>query len=139
MAFISKEQVQQKNIKLKEICKKYNIKAKFSGSNSSTLVCKITEGVIDFFSNAEDCEKVKNNSSDYVLNAIRVCKSYGYLPVNVYYINESFSGIAVECLQEIYSLMLEGHWDDSDIQTDYFSCSWYNRICIGGNKPYKLV
>lgn len=83
--------------------------------------------------------KSKNNSSDYVLNAIRVCKGYGYLQVNVYYINESFSGIALECLQEIYSLMLEGHWDDSDSMTDYFSCSWYNRICIGGNKPYKLV
>lgn len=120
MAYISKEQVQQKNLKLKDICKKYNIKAKFSGSNSSTLVCKITEGVINFFSNAEDCEKVKNESSDYVLTAIR-------------------SGIAVECLQEIYSLMLEGHWDDSDIMTDYFSCSWYNRIFIGGNKPYKLI
>ena len=136
MAFISKEQVQQKNIKLKEICKKYNIKAKFSGSNSSTLVCKITEGMIDFFSNAEDCEKVKNEPSDYVLNATKTCKSYGYLQV---YINEGFSGIALECLQEIYLLMLEGYWDDSDSMTDHLSCSWYNRIYLGGNKPYKLI
>lgn len=138
MPFISKEQVQQKNIKLKEICKKYNIKAKFSGSNSSTLVCKITEGCIDFFSNAINYKQTTSSDIATIQNLMR-CKEAMYMQVNHYYLQENFCGVALDCLQEIYQLMKEGYWDDSDIMTDYFSCSWYNRICIGGNKPYKLI
>ena len=83
--------------------------------------------------------KKKNNPDGYTLQALRACKTYGYLQVNVYYIKENFSGIALECLEEIYRLMLEGHYDSSDIQTDYFDISWYNRICIGASKSYKLI
>ncbi len=138
MPFISKEEVQAKNLKLKEICKKYSIKAKFSGSNSSTLVCKITAGVIDFFSNAVDCQMQKPYDA-YLMNALAICQQEMTMKVNHYWMHEQFSGIALECLQEIKELMQEGNWDNSDIQSDFFDVGWYLSIYIGANKPYKLI
>lgn len=140
MAYISKQEVQAKSIKLKEICKKYGIKARFSGSNSSTLKLKITAGKIDFIANYVDC---LNNSRFYDIHQdyqIAYVQETKYIGLNHYYLDRSFCGIALECLQEIYRLMNEGHWDDSDIQTDYFSCSWYNSMQIGEwNKPYEVT
>lgn len=137
MAYITKEQVKAKNKALKVVNKKYGIKARFSGSNSSTLMLKITEGAIDFVANWIDCcvTQPRFNAE----NATQIAKQQ-YLQVNHYYLDRAFSGVALEYLQEAYKIMLDGHYDESDVMTDYFHCSWYNSIHIGAwNKPYKLV
>lgn len=137
MAYITKEEVKAKNEKLKVLNKQYGVKARFSGSNSSTLLLKVTEGCIDFVANHIDC--MTNHprfDADY---AIQVAQQQ-YLQANHYYLPKNFCGVALEYLEKAYAIMLEGHFDDSDTMTDYFHCSWYNNIHIGAwDKPYKLV
>ena len=129
MAFISKEQVAEKTIKLKALNKEYGVKASFSGSNSSSLNLTIHSGVIDFF--------------EYLTPEIkRQCiKEEFNLQLNHYYLSDWFEdSIALDYLSKAYSIMLEGHFDESDSQSDYFYCSWYNHIQIGKwNKPYKVT
>lgn len=137
MAFITKEEVKAKNEALKALNKKYSVKARFSGSNSSTLTLKVTEGVIDFVANHDDCTK---QSPRYDAASIQRLYADQYMQVNHYYLDRAFSGVALEYLQEAYKIMLDGHYDESDVMTDYFHCSWYNSIHIGAwDKPYKLI
>lgn len=137
MAYISKEQVQAKAIKLKQIAKQYGIKLSVSGSNSSTINVTIQEGKIDFFCNLVQCSDIYQISSH---RSITKSAEQGYLQVNHYYLDRSFSDIALECLEAIKAVLYEDHWDASDIQTDYFNTAWYIAICIGRyDKPYKVI
>jgi len=142
MAYITKAEVQAKSIKLKEINKKYGVKASFSGSNSSELKLTISAGIIDFIQNYIDVAKrpeMRFGSVDIKGLEEDLMKSK-HIQVNHYYLDSRFEGKALMYLQEVYSLMCEGHYDDSDAQTDYFNCSWYNSIHIGRwNKPYELI
>jgi hypothetical protein len=129
MAYISKEQVQEKTIKLKALNKEYGIKASFSGSNSSSLNLTIHSGSIDFF--------------EYLAPEIkRQCIEEEFdLQLNHYYLKDWFKDSkAKEYLLKAYSIMLEGHYNNSDIQTDYFDVAWYNHMQIGRwNKPYEVI
>ena len=144
MAYITKAEVKAKSEKLKALNKEYGIKATFSGSNSSTLKLTISKGSIDFI---ENFLEVLSNNPNKNLNFSRNFDEFSenlkkskYIHVNHYYMQEHFDSVALEYLQKAYQIMLEGHWDESDIQTDYFSCSWYNNINIGAwNKPYVFV
>lgn len=137
MAYITKEEVKAKNEALKVLNKKYGVKARFSGSNSSSLKLKVTEGVIDFVANWIDCCVTQPQFS--AENATRIAKQQ-YIQVNHFYIDRAFSGVALEYLQEAYKIMLDGHFDKSDVMTDYFHCAWYNNISIGAwDKPYKVI
>lgn len=130
-----KAEVQAKAIKLKQIAKQYGIKLSVSGSNSSTIKVTIQEGNIDFFWNLITCMK----DDDYDLDRDAISKQ-GCLHVNHYYLQNSFSGIALECLEKIKEVLYEDHWDESDVQSDYFNCSWYIAINIGRyDKPYKVI
>lgn len=45
-----------------------------------------------------------------------------------------------EVLELAAKVLAKEHWDDSDIQTDYFSCAYYMHIEIGQwNKPYTVT
>ena len=131
MAYISKEQAQAKQKQLAKLNKEYGIKASFSGSNSSSLNLTIHSGVIDFFKYLVPEIKRQCNEKEF------------YLQLNHYYLNDWFdsnSYYALDYLLKAYSIMLEGHFDKSDSQSDYFYCSWYNFIQIGKwNKPYKVI
>ncbi len=137
MAYISKAEVQAKSLKLKEINKKYGVKATFSGSNSSTLTLTISSGKIDFLANySYHSQSVYGVPYAVVVGAIKS----KHLQVNHYYLNRSFSFEALEYLEEVYALMKEGHYDRSDAMTDYFDCSWYNSINIGRwNRGYEVT
>lgn len=138
MAFITKSEVQAKSVKLKEINKKYSVKASFSGSNSGTLKLTIQSGKIDFITSYCDCSK--NNILVVAQSVIQNVMNKKNIQVNHYYMQRHFDGVALNYLQEVYELMQEGHYDHSDIMTDYFDCSWYNSIEIGRwNKPYELI
>ena len=142
MAYITKAQVQAKTKALKVINTKYGVKASFSGSNSSTLTLTIHSGKIDFIASAIRMLDSYESSGLLYNKAghIEQLNKYKHIQVNHYYMNRDFDGVALEYLKEVYALMNEGHWDESDIQTDYFHCSWYNSIHIGKwNKPYELI
>lgn len=136
MAYITKTEVQAKAIKLKQIAKQYGIKLSVSGSNSSTIKVTIQEGKIDFFWNLMQCASECDADSYYETTIAQK----GYLKVNPYHLDKSFSGVALECLEKIKEVLYEDHWDESDVQSDYFNCSYYVAIHIGRyDKPYKVI
>ena len=128
MAYISKEKVQVKQKQLAKLNKEYGVKASFSGSNSSSLTLTIHSGSINFFEYLD--------SGILELNG-GIC----YVQLNLYYLSGWFKDSkALDYLNKAYSIMLEGHFDESDSQSDYFYCSWYNFIQIGKwNKPYVVT
>lgn len=141
MAYVSSEIISAKRIALKALNKQYGVKATLSGKNTSTLKVTISAGEIDFIGNAASImrEEFLNGSFkaqmyDKLADDLEKQK---YIQVNHYYIENYFTGIALEYIQKIKDLMLDGHWDESDSMTDYFHCAYYISIDIGRwNAPY---
>lgn len=140
MAYITKEQVQEKRRLVSALCKEYGITATVSGANSSTITVTVRKGTIDFLGNYVDtvgnnwlnCQQQKDNALFY--------KKRGYMTVNHYCIEKQFSGIALDFMLELLEIMKIGHYDHSDAMVDYFNCAWYIEMNIGlWNKPYILT
>lgn len=132
MAFMNQDKKKELAPKIKEICKEYGIKATLSVRDYRALELNIKCGDIDFIG---------------IYNSVERTTSWGeprrkaekYLGVNVYYINEDFTGKALEFLSKVHKAMNDGNYDKSDIQTDYFNVGWYTSINIGKwDKPYQL-
>ena len=124
MAYITKEEVKAKSLKLKALAKKYGIKLTVAGSNTSTIRVNIASGSIDFIGNFQNLTSQKTDGS---------------IDVNHYYISNYFDGVAEEFLLKVKEVLKEGHYDNSDTQTDYFDTAWYMAISVGKwNKPYIL-
>lgn len=55
-----------------------------------------------------------------------------YEQVNHYHINGSdFGAIEKTVLNKLNDILHVGHWDKSDMMTDYFNCAWYMKMSIG--------
>lgn len=118
MAYMSQERKKELSPKIKEICKKYGIKATLSTTRHS-LVLNVKSGKIDF---AAD---FKHDVHHYA--------------VNTYWVNDNYSGKSKEFLNEVIDAMNVGNHDNSDIQSDYFDVGWYIDINVGRwNKPYMI-
>lgn len=64
----------------------------------------------------------------------------GHVQVNHYYIDQNYGKDAAKILNLINDCLHIGHYDNSDVQTDYFDCAWYVGITIGKwNKPFVAV
>jgi hypothetical protein len=129
MAYISQEKKAQIVAKAKTILKKYGIKGTFSIDNASTLYLNISQGEIDFIGNYNE------NPTNYrQFNFDPATKS---LTVSRFRWNESYTGMALAFMEEIWPVLMEGNWDNSDSMSDYFDIGWYCYINIGKwNKPY---
>lgn len=106
-------QVQKKAVAplVKKVLRKYGMKGTLSVRNHSTVVLNIREGEIDF-----GCDRDQ---------------------VNVYWINQQYTGRARDFLLEVREVLMQGNHDNSDIMTDYFDVGWYVDINIGKwNRPY---
>jgi len=122
MAYMSQENKKSKAPAIKAILKKYGLKGSLRVQHYSTLILTIKSGKIDFVSNFQDKTK----------------REFNY-QVNEYYIEETYTGVAAEALNELKDAMMEGNHNNSDIQTDYFDVGWYISIDIGKwDKPYVL-
>ena len=57
----------------------------------------------------------------------------GYQQVNHYWFerNETFGKRETAVLKKVNEILHIGHWDESDIMTDYFHCSHYVNLHIG--------
>lgn len=139
MAWVSKENIDSKKIKLKEINKKFGVKATLSGTNTHSMKLTIQSGTIDFIENY--CNTITDKK--YYMNDINQVIEYArkdqHIGVNHYYLDRNFVNDALEYLQAVKDLMNEGNHDNSDPMTDYFDVGWYINIEVGRwNKPYKL-
>ena len=119
MAYVAKEVIQQAREELKKLNKSYGMKGSISGTGQSTLTCTISAGIIDFF------------KDDFFKKSAQV---------NHYWLEQDWDGKALEYLEKVKKVLYRNHWDNSDSQSDYFSCAYYVRINIGKwNKPYLLT
>jgi hypothetical protein len=134
MAHVSQEVITKARTALKALNKEYGVKSTLSGKGSSRLCLTIAEGKIDFISNY--CENVNLRDVDQ-LNWIQREQN---VSVNHYYLEDAFTGIALEYLEKAKAIMYADHFDHSDVQSDYFHCAYYVDMRVGRwNKPYKLV
>ena len=124
MAYMSQERKAQIAPKLKEICKRYGVKATVAVRHHSTLVLNIKSGNIDFIGN---------------YNQVCGREARDHIQVNPYWFQDHFEGSAKYFLKEIFATMNEGNHDNSDPMTDYYDVGWYVDVNIGQwNKPYTL-
>jgi len=122
--------------KVKAILKKYGVKGTLAVRNHSTLCLNLKSGKIDFIANSN-----RVCSADYYQVAQGFRPNTGkYCQVNPYHFKSHYDGKALAFLTEVLSAMNEGNYDNSDIQTDYFSVGWYVDVNIGKwNKPYEVA
>lgn len=132
MAYFSQEQKAKIAPAVKEICKKYGVKASLAVRNHSVVVLNVKSASIDFITNYNDTV-----SKDFYLTARGFTPAAGSLSVNPYWYNEHFSGAALAFLTEVFAVLNDGNHDRSDIQSDYFDVGWYVDVNIGQwNKPF---
>ena len=112
MAYVSQEKKAQLAPAIKAVLNRYGVKASISVRHHSSLVVTIKSGNIDF-------------GGDYI-------------QVNEYWINEHYTGVARDFLNELHRAMMGPDWFcDDDAMTDYFHRSHYTDICIGKwDQPY---
>ncbi len=139
MAYISKELKNAKAIKLKEIFKKYKVKASVAGGNSSAIKVNISAGALDFIGNYAKTTSDPMNILGYN-HRPRDNEKIDSLSINPYHYKNHFSGASLAFLNECMQILQEGNHDNSDIMTDYFDVGWYVDINIGKwDKPYILI
>lgn len=117
MAYYSQEMKKAVQPAMKKLLKEYGLKGSLSVRDHRTVVLTIKSGAIDF--------NKSSNADDYNRQ------------VNVYWIDEHWTGKAKEFLTKAKALLNTGNYDNSDIMTDYFDVGWYVDINLGKwNQPY---
>ena len=134
MAYMSQEKKSKIAPVVKQVLAKYGVKGSLAVSNHMTLVLNIKSGPIDFIQNYNDT--VGNQPGGFRLGS----PAKDCMQINPYHYENHFSGKAKNFLKEILTAMNDGNYDNSDVQSDYFSVGWYVEVNIGNwNKPYILA
>ena len=121
MAYVSQADKKALTPAIKAVLNKYGMKGSIRVRHHSTLVVTVKSGAIDF--------------SDYM-------RGEAYIDVNPYWIDQHYTGIARDFLNELLDAMKgPNYFCDDDAMTDYFSRSHYTDITIGTawNKPYTYM
>jgi hypothetical protein len=115
MAYVSQEDKAKLAPVIKYVLAKYGMKGTISVRHHSTLVVTVKSGNIDF------------GGTD--------------IDVNVYWINEHYTGKARDFLNELHQAMMGPDWFcEDDAMTDYFHRSHYCDIRIGNwQRPYVFM
>ena len=126
MAYVSKEDKASLAPAIKAVLKKYKMKGSISVRNYSTLVVKVSGGVLDFSQYLENGQWPRE-----------------YIEVNEYYIDNHYADNVTikDFLNELRAAMKgPDFYDNSDAMTDYFDRSHYVSMNIGSyNKPYSFT
>ena len=121
MAYVSQADKKALAPAIKAVLNKYGMKGSIRVQHHSTLCVTVKSGAIDF--------------SEYM-------RGDAYIDVNPYWIDQHYSGIARDFLNELLEAMKGPHYfNNDDAMTDYFSRSHYTDITIGTawNKPYTYM
>ena len=121
MAYVSQDDKKKLAPAINAVLNKYGMKGSIRVRHHSTLVVTVKSGAIDF--------------SDYM-------RGEAYTDVNTYWIDQHYSGIARDFLNELLDAMKgPNYFNNDDAMTDYFHRSHYTDITIGTawNKPYTYM
>ncbi len=139
MAYVSQEVITKARTALKALNKEYGVKATLSGKGGLCLNLTIAEGKIDFVNNYCETIAAKRIHRD-VEQTIGWVKLEQRVTINHYYLEDAFTGKALDYLQKAKAIMYVDHWDESDSQSDYFHCAYYVGMQVGSyGKVYKLT
>jgi hypothetical protein len=118
---------------LDKVLKPRGIKYSLRVDNHMAIICTIKAAPIDFIGNMSE------RLQGHIFN--KHLYTRGYMPVNLYWINEHFTGEAAQVLSEAAeALKAAGYYDNSNAQIDYFETAYYMHLNIGDwNKPFKLL
>ena len=121
---------------IKAVLKKYGMKGSISVRHHMTLVVNIKSGKLDIMQNHYDKVTERGTVNQYGDNI----RKLEYLDVNQYWIEDGYTGIVKDFINELYDAMKGDKWfDKSDIQSDYFHTAYYMDVNIGSwNKPYQF-
>ena len=119
MAYVSKEDKKELAPMIKKVLAKYGVKGTIKINHYSTLVVTLRKIPAGLFT-PEEIE---------------------YGDVNVYWIDEHFTGIAKKFLNELLDAMKgPKYFNNDDAMTDYFHRSHYTDIKIGDfRKPVEVI
>ena len=117
MAYVSQADKKALAPAIKAVLKKYGMKGSIRVCNHSTLCVTVKSGAIDF--------------SEYMCGE-------DYIGVNEYWIDQFYTGIQRNFLNELLEAMKgPNYFNNDDAMTDYFSRSHYTDIEIGKyNRAY---
>lgn len=128
---------QEKKVVIKaamdKVLKARGFKYSLRVDNHMAIVCTIQSGPIDFIGN------FKASAGDKF--RLSPGRNLDHLQVNLYWINDHFSGAAAQVLNlAAEALKAAGYYDRSDAMTDYFDTAYYMHLNIGAwDKPYKIT
>ena len=121
---------------IKAVLKKYGMKGSIAVRHNMTLVVNIKSGKLDIIQNWYDKVTERGTVNQYGDNITKP----EYLSVNQYWIEDGYTGIVKDFINDLYTAMKGDKWfDKSDIQSDYFHTAYYMDVNIGSwNKPYQF-
>lgn len=133
MAYMNQEKKAIIKAALDKVLKPRGIKYSLRVDNHMSINCTIKAAPIDFIGNMR--ERLQGD----IFN--KGIYTRGYMPVNLYWINEHFSGEAAQILSEAgEALKAAGYYDNSNAQIDYFETAYYMHLNIGQwNKLFILL
>lgn len=136
MAYMNQEKKSIIKAAMDRVLKARGFKYSLRVDNHMAITCTIQSGPVDFL-NAR-----KINPQD-VINGTPIERGLrsGYAQVNLYWLDDHYSGQALQILQECaQALQAAGYYDRSDAMTDYFDTAYYMHLNIGAwDKPYQLT
>lgn len=118
---------------LDKVLKPRGVKYSLRVRDHMSINCTIKAAPIDFMANF----KAKTGDLFKTISG----KDPDYLPVNLYWIPEHFTGEAAQVLSEAAeALKAAGYYDNSNAQIDYFETAYYMHLNIGQyDKPFQLL
>lgn len=133
MAYMNQEKKAIIKAALDKVLKPRGIKYSLRVRDHMAITCTISAAPVDFLANF----KAKTGDKYQLREGARL----DHLQVNLYWINDHFSGEAAEILnQAAEALKAAGYYNNSNAQIDYFETAYYMHLDIGQwNKPFKLL
>lgn len=133
MAYMNQEKKAVIKAAMDKVLKARGFKYSLRVDNHMAINCTIQSGPVDF--SASFKTKTGEKFTNAVVDQLR------HMQVNLYWLEEHYSGEALQILQECReALQAAGYYDRSNAQIDYFDTAYYMHLNIGAwDKPYKLT
>jgi hypothetical protein len=142
MAYMDKTRKAVIAAALKPVLAHWGITGSLSVRNHQVIVLTITAGPIDFVENWIACsgqQGLFTISEERRSEQHRLVRERCHIDVNPFYLDQHWSGDALEFLKAAKTALKAAGWyDRSDPHTDYFDTAYYIDIRIGRwDKPYR--
>lgn len=143
MAYMNQERKNKLAPKIKEVLDLYGFKGTLKTDNH-TLYVTIRSGPHDLMGEVlkMQIEAAKEGNRRYGRSDPLPNDPPEYYNTNVYHLDTEWGHnyFLKMFFHDLKAAMMEGNWDNSDPQSDYFDVGWYCDIKIGEyNNPYRLV